>query len=198
MSASESNGATGDERPLRPIERRLGIEGAPDRSENLLEWLYALRDYQRTHQRNGAWLIKGKDLPWEHNRQGKMKWFLHPALDNTSIRSMLFLMQEIPPAGKTGVQKTPGGQVLYIISGRGYTLLDGERYDWEAEDVVNIPIRANGVNVQHVNIDRHDPVVFVQAEINLMDMLGVDRGAELEQVEVAPDYPGQEPPRGGS
>ena|SRR5579859_2599627 len=174
----------------RPVKGRLGIEPAQDRSENLLEWLYQLRDYQREHQRNGAWLIKGKDLPWERNRQGKMKWFLHPALDNTSIRSMLFVMQEIPPGGKSGVQKTPGGQVLYIISGRGYTLLDGERFDWEAEDVVNIPIRANGVHVQHVNIDRHEPVVFVQAEINLMDMLGVDRGSELEQVENAPDYEG--------
>jgi len=177
-------------RRARSVQGRLGIEPAADRSENLLEWLYQLRDYQREHQRNGAWLIKGKDLPWERNRQGKMKWFLHPALDNTSIRSMLFLMQEIPPGGKSGVQKTPGGQVLYVISGRGYTLLDGERFDWEAEDVVNIPIRANGVRVQHVNIDRREPVVFVQAEINLMDMLGVDRGSELEQVENAPEYGG--------
>jgi gentisate 1,2-dioxygenase len=177
-------------RGARSVKGRLGIEPAADRSENLLEWLYQLRDYQRQHQRNGAWLIKGKDLPWERNRQGKMKWFLHPALDNTSIRSMLFVMQEIPPGGKSGVQKTPGGQVMYIVSGRGYTLLDGERFDWEAEDVVNIPIRANGVHVQHVNIDRREPVVFVQAEINLMDMLGVDRGSELEQVENAPDYEG--------
>jgi gentisate 1,2-dioxygenase len=191
-TSSSERGATTtmSTRRARSVKDRLGIEPAEDRSENLLEWLYQLRDYQREHQRNGAWLIKGKDLPWERNRQGKMKWFLHPALDNTSIRSMLFLMQEIPPRGKSGVQKTPGGQVLYIISGRGYTLLDGERFDWEAEDVVNIPIRANGVNVQHVNIDRREPVVFVQAEINLMDMLGVDRGSELEQVENAPDYEG--------
>src|SRR5438067_8644025 len=89
-------------RKVRPVKRRLGVEPAEDRSPNLLEWLYQLRDYQREHQRNGAWLIKGKDLPWEHNRQCKMKWFLHPALDNTSIRSMLFLMQDIPPRGKSG------------------------------------------------------------------------------------------------
>ncbi|MBI2756845.1 MAG: hypothetical protein HYX52_09060 [Chloroflexi bacterium] len=188
MSTPTQHGEAPDERTVRPVDQRLGIPTAADRSENLLEWLYQLRDYQREHQRNGAWLIKGRDLPWEYNRQGKMKWFLHPALDNTSIRSMLFSMQEIPPGSKTGVQKTPGGQVLYIISGRGHTLLDGERHDWEAEDVVNIPIRANGVHVQHVNIDRREPVVFVQAEINLMDMLGVDRGSELEQVEAAPGF----------
>jgi gentisate 1,2-dioxygenase len=177
-------------RATRPVERRLGVPPAADRSENLLEWLLRLRDYQRQHQRNGAWLIKGKDLPWEHNQQGKMKWYLHPAIEDTSIRSMLFFMQEIPPGGRSGVQKTPGGQVLYILQGRGYTLLDGVRHDWEAEDVVNIPIRANGVHVQHVNIDRRAPVVFVQADLNLVDILGVDRGAEFEQVEPAPDYAG--------
>jgi gentisate 1,2-dioxygenase len=178
-------------REVRPVERRLGIPPARDRSENLLEWLFELRDYQRQHQRNGAWLIKGKDLPWEHNRHGKMQWYLHPGLEGTSIRSMLFLKQEIPPRGRTGVQKTPGGQVMYILQGRGYTLLDGQRHDWEVDDVVNIPIRADGVHVQHVNIDRREPVVFVQADLNLVDVLGVDRGAEFEQVESAPDEKGR-------
>jgi gentisate 1,2-dioxygenase len=187
MTARNQDGKQPGARAVRPAERRLGVPPARDRSENLLEWLFKVRDYQRQHQRNGAWLIKGKDLPWEHNRHGKMQWYLHPALEDTSIRSMLFLKQEIPPRGRTGVQKTPGGQVMYILQGRGYTLLDGERHDWEAEDVVNIPIRANGVHVQHVNIDRREPVVFVQADLNLIDILGVDRGAEFEQVEPAPD-----------
>ena len=73
---------------IRSTEANVGVAYAA-RSENLLEWLYQLRDRQRQHQRQGAWLIKGRDLPWENNRQGKMKWFLHPALDNTSIRSMI-------------------------------------------------------------------------------------------------------------
>ncbi|HLY67272.1 MAG TPA: hypothetical protein VKU60_17170, partial [Chloroflexota bacterium] len=83
--------------------------------------------------------------------------------------------------------KTPGGAAMYIIEGRGYTLLDGVRYDWQAEDVVNIPIRSEGVVVQHVNSDRQRPVRFVSAELNLMDILGVDRGSAFEQVEDAPD-----------
>ena len=86
---------------IRSTEENVGIPQA-DRKENLLEWLYQLRDRQRQHQRQGAWLIKGRDLPWENNRQGKMKWFLHPALDNTSIRSMIVFEQEIPPGGRSG------------------------------------------------------------------------------------------------
>jgi len=174
---------------LRPSGKALGLPPAKSR-ENLLDWLYALRDHQREHQGKGAWLIRGSDLKWEHNRQGKMKWFLHPALEDTSIRSMLVFEQEIPPGGKSGVQMTPGGACMYIIEGRGYTLLDGERHDWQAADVVQIPLRRDGVKVQHVNIDLRRPVRFVSAEVNMLDVLGVDRGAALEQIEDAPDYEG--------
>jgi len=176
---------------IQPTEENLGIEYS-DRADNLLEWMYRLRDRQREHQGKGAWLIKGRDLSWESNRQGKMKWFLHPALDNTSIRSMIVFEQEIPPGGRSGAQKTPGGSVLYILAGKGYTLLNGERHDWQAEDLVNIPIRAEGVVVQHVNTDPRRPVRFISADLNLVDILGVDRGAELEQIEAAPDSEGNE------
>jgi quercetin dioxygenase-like cupin family protein len=174
---------------IRSTEENLGAAYA-DRGENLLEWLYRLRDRQREDQRKGAWLIKGRDLRWESNRQGKMKWFLHPALNRTSIRSMIVFEQEIPAGGRSGAQKTPGGSVLYILEGKGYTLLDGVRHDWQAEDLVNIPIRAQGVVVQHVNADPRRPVRFVSADLNLVDILGVDRGAELEQIEAAPDGDG--------
>jgi quercetin dioxygenase-like cupin family protein len=174
---------------IRSTEENLGAAYA-DRGENLLEWLYQLRDRQREHQRKGAWLIKGRDLRWESNRQGKMKWFLHPALNSTSIRSMIVFEQEIPAGGRSGAQKTPGGSVLYILEGKGFTLLDGERHDWQAEDLVNIPIRAGGVVVQHVNADPLRPVRFISADLNLVDILGVDRGAELEQIEAAPDGDG--------
>ena len=174
---------------VQPTEENLGIEYS-DRADNLLEWMYRLRDLQREHQGKGAWLIKGRDLPWESNRQGKMKWFLHPALNNTAIRSMIVFEQEIPAGGRSGAQKTPGGSVLYILEGKGFTLLDGERHDWQAEDLVNIPIRTGGVVVQHVNADPRRPVRFISADLNLVDILGVDRGAELEQIEAAPDSDG--------
>ena len=175
------------DQPQRSPDEPLGMPGAT-REDNLLDWLYKLRDKQREQKKQSAWLIKGKDLNWERNSQGKMKWYLHPALDDACIRSMLFFQQEIPPGGRTGAQMTPGGAVMFIMQGRGYTTLDGVRHDWEAEDVVNIPIRTNGVVVQHFNADMHEPVVFICADLNLIDLLGVDRGAALEQIEDAPDY----------
>jgi hypothetical protein len=162
-------------------------------SENLLDWIFRLRDKQRDQQSKGSWLVRGKDRPWENNRQGTMKWLLHPALDDACIRSMLFFEQEIAPDSKTGVQLTPGGHCIYILEGRGYTLLDGVRHDWQAEDIVQIPLRRDGVKVQHVNTDLRRKVRFVCAELNLLDTLGVDRGAALEQMEDAPEYTQQSP-----
>jgi hypothetical protein len=178
-----TTGGTDDRRT--PAEH-LGMPAAT-RDDNLLEWLFELRDRQRASQRGAAWLIKGNDLPLERNRQGLMRWFLHPALNNIALRSMLFFQQEIPPGGQSGVQRVPGGSVLYIISGRGHTLLDGERHDWVAEDVVNIPIRIGGCVIQHVNDDPQQRAVFIQADVNTVDSLGVDRGATFEQLEAAPD-----------
>jgi gentisate 1,2-dioxygenase len=174
------------ERKQRSPGAPLGAT-APAKEQNLLEWLYELRDHQRAHRTKGAWLIKGKEVPWEKNRQGNMQWYLHPALEDTAIRSMIFFRQEIPPGGRSGAQKSPGGQVIYIVQGRGYTTLDGVRHNWEAEDVVNIPIRSDGVVVQHFNRDKHEPVVLVCADLNLADLLGLDRGSALEQVEPAPE-----------
>jgi gentisate 1,2-dioxygenase len=173
------------DRDRRSPETPLGIPPA-SRVDNLLDWLYALRDRQRQLQRNGAWIIKGKDVPWEENDQGRMQWYLHPAIEGTAIRSMMFFRQEIAPGSRSGAQRTPGGQIIYVIKGRGYTMLDDDRHDWEAEDVINIPIRSEGVVVQHFNLDKEEPVVLIQAELNLADLLGLDRGSELEQVEKAP------------
>ncbi len=172
-------------RKQRSPEASLAIPAEPQ--ANLLESLYALRDHQRAHRSKGAWLIKGKDVPWENNRQGKMQWYLHPAIEDTAIRSMMFFRQEILPGGRSGAQRTPGGQVFYVVKGRGYTLLDGVRHDWEAEDVVNIPIRADGITMQHFNRDKREPVLMICADLNLADFLGLDRGSALEQVEPAPE-----------
>lgn len=177
------------ERPTRAPED-LVMPAGGEQPKDLLEWLFKLRDLQREQRGRGTWLIRGKDLKWEQNRQGTMKWFLHPALDDSCIRSMLFFEQRIEPGSKTGVQLTPGGHCIYILEGRGYTLLDGERHDWQAEDIVQIPLRRDGVKMQHVNADLRQPVRFVCAELNLLDTLGVDRGAALEQIEDAPEYKG--------
>lgn len=171
------------------VAPRLMALGTRDQSvpreENLLEWLYALRDAQRAEGERALCVARGRELPWEDNSQGRMKWYLHPAMQGTAIRALIVYVQEIPAGGRTGVQRVPGGSVLFMLQGSGYTWLDGERHDWQAGDCLNLPIRRDGVAVQHVNLAPAQPAAFVSVDLNLVDVLGVDRGAVFEQLQPA-------------
>ena len=161
--------------------------GRAVRSKTLLDWLFELRDTQRALREEAPAVLKARDVPWEWNANGKMQWFLHPAMERTAIPSLVVYVQEIPPGGRTGRQRVPGGAVLFMLRGKGYTLLDGERHDWEAEDCLNLPIRPQGTVVQHVNQEAERSAAFISVELSLVHTLGVDRGSAFEQIEMAPE-----------
>ena len=129
-----------------------------DRKEELAKhnfWdeLLALRDEQRVQRGKGMAVIKQGGLPQEINRQGLMRWYLHPAIKDTVLNTQIFYEQEIPPGSRSGRLKFQGGQVIMILEGSGYTLVDGVKHAWEEGDVLNLPLRARGIIVQHFNPD---------------------------------------------
>ena len=158
-------------------------------THSLYSELIRLRDEDRNRRVRGLTVVKGSLLSWEKNPQGIMKWYLHPSKEDTAIQSLLIFLQEIPPGSKSGIQKYQGGVVIYILEGRGYTNIDGEKYAWEAGDVVQLPLRPKGIVYQHVNTDRQSPVRFIACEPNYVHALGVDRGSGFEQILPSPDYP---------
>ena len=78
--------------------------------------------------------------------------------------------------------------MIYILEGKGYTLIDGVKHHWQAGDVLNLPLRGNGIIVQHFNDDPDKPARFVAAEPNWFECATVDRGSGFEQIEDAPEY----------
>jgi gentisate 1,2-dioxygenase len=158
-------------------------------SENLLDEILRKRDEWRQRMSKAIHLVKGSDLPWEWNRQGKMKWYLHPSHQDRAIRSLMVFTQEIPPLSNTGKQKHQGGLVHYILEGRGFTMLNGTKHDWEEGDCIILPTFPDGVEYQHFNTDPDKPVLFIAAQANLFDALGVDMGSGFEQLEDAPKHP---------
>jgi len=157
---------------------------------NFWDELLKMRDEQRAQRKNGLQVIRGASLPQEINRQGLMRWYMHPAIKDTILNTHLFFEQEIPPGSRSGRLKFQGEQVMYILEGKGYTLLDGVKHHWAAGDVVNLPLRKQGIVIQHFNEDPDKPVKFVAAEPNLLDCASVDRGSGFEQIEDAPEYRG--------
>lgn len=152
------------------------------------EELIQLRDKERKRIDNAAVCVRQRELPWEVNPQGVMKWYLHPNISSTAHKFLIFYAQQIPPGSRSGKQKCQGGIVVVIIEGRGYTVMDETRYDWKQGDLLQIPIKRDGITFQHFNASTDEPVLLIAAEPNLVATTGVDRGSGFEQLEAAPDY----------
>lgn len=150
--------------------------------------LIELRDEQRANRKNGVQAVRGDELPLENNRQGLMRWYLHPDIKDTVLSTFMFFKQEIPPGSRSGRLKFQGGQVMFILEGRGHTLIDGVKHPWEAGDLLNLPLKADGIVVQHINDDQVQTAIFIAAEPNWFACTGVDRGSGFEQIEDAPEY----------
>ena len=88
------------------------------KNDNLLDALFELRDRYREQAKRGVKIVRGDELPWEINRQGKTRWYMHPAKNDTVIRSLVIYVQEIEPGGHSGKQASPGGIVHYMLEGK--------------------------------------------------------------------------------
>jgi gentisate 1,2-dioxygenase len=157
---------------------------------NMNGWdeLLALRDKQRENRKTAVQVVRLSELPLESNQQGLMRWYLHPSITDTILSTLAIYRQEIPPGSRSGRLKFQGGQILFIVAGRGYTLLDGVKHAWEAGDVLNLPTKRDGIVVQHFNDDPATTAVFMAVEPNLFAATGVDRGCGFHQLEQSPDY----------
>jgi gentisate 1,2-dioxygenase len=169
---------------------RKDLKERKERLAKVNHWdeLLALRDRQREQTKNAIQVVKESELPLEVNRQGLMRWYLHPSIKDTALSVMLFFQQEIPPGSRSGRLKFQGGQVMMILEGKGYTTIDGVKHHWQAGDVVNLPLRSDGIIVQHFNTDPDNPAKFIAAEPNWVEATTVDRGSGFEQLEDAPEY----------
>src|ERR1700689_4219965 len=114
-------------------------------SRNFWGELLNMRDEQREHLKTAIQVVKGSQLPQEVNRQGLMRWYLHPAITDTILSTLMFFEQELPPGSRSGRYKFQGEQWIYIIEGKGHTLIDGVKHPWEAGDVLNLPVRKPGI-----------------------------------------------------
>jgi quercetin dioxygenase-like cupin family protein len=155
---------------------------------NLYDELIELRDKQRDQRSTSIAVIRGKDLPQERNRQGLFEWYLHPLLDDTVINTEMIARQEIPPGSRSGRQRYQGGQVIFVLEGRGYTLIDEVKHTWKQGDMITLPLKVEGVVFQHVNTDEEKSARLLLVEPNLVHTVGVDRGCGFEQMDDCPEY----------
>ena len=172
----------------RREEKEMSDRSTRPRELTKYQQLIDLRDKERERIANASVCANGRELPLEINPQGMLKWYMHPAIDSTTHKFLIFYSQEIPPASRSGKQRHQGGVVFVVVEGSGYTVIDRQRHDWKKNDVLQLPIKPDGVVFQHFNASDKEPALLIAAEPNLTATTGVDRACGFEQLEAAPEY----------
>jgi quercetin dioxygenase-like cupin family protein len=136
---------------------------------------------------SGEWVVTRDSLVSEQTPYGRLRWYLHPELEDRCTRALYFHELEIPVGSRSGRILHPGGIVHLVVEGSGYTELDGESHEWEAEDVIVIPPRTSGNRFQHVNTGP-SAARLVVAWPNYDGALGPGLGTGLRVLEPAPEW----------
>src|ERR1700719_2851203 len=93
------------------------------------------------------------DNPYERiMRQRKLLFYLDPVtFKDTPLQHWRVFIHDIRT--RSGKHRHQGGLVIYVLEGRGYSVVDGERKDWEKGDLVLLPMKPGGVVHQHFNLN---------------------------------------------
>jgi quercetin dioxygenase-like cupin family protein len=167
---------------MAEVERtRVRERGAPAGSSYELAMRLDREFAER--QMNGRIVLKLEDCPQTLTRQGRLRMYLDLTVKDTPLQNWVVFTHEVRTY--SGKHRHQGGLVIYVISGRGYSVVDGERIDWEKGDLVLLPLREKGVEHQHFNTDPENPALWM-AFIHLPIKEYV--ASEMTQSEESPEY----------
>ncbi|GGG02022.1 cupin domain-containing protein [Paenibacillus abyssi] len=151
---------------------------------NIYEMALKYRKDFNDRQVSGRLLVKGKDAEVQLSRQGYIQYLLSGLyFKDTALQTWQVFVHDIKK--QSGKHRHQGGLVLFILEGRGWSVVDGIRYDWEEGDLVPLPLKPGGVEHQHFNGDPEKGCKWI-AFINypLFD----EAASELVQSEVNEDF----------
>jgi hypothetical protein len=142
------------------------------------------RSHERA-QRNamGRIVCRLGDCPQQLTRQGRLRYYLGPTTEDTPLRDWIIFTHEIRTV--SGKHRHQGGLIIYVIDGTGYSVVDGERYDWEKGDLVLLPLREKGVEHQHFNTNPEKPALWIAF---IHEPTWEFFASEMTQTEVSPEY----------
>lgn len=165
-------------------ERELERSREPESKEAYFyEGLMRLWREARESAQTGRVVIRAREQPWEQNRQGLAKNYLHPLVLDTADHGWNVFIHDIRT--HSGMHRHQGGLAIYVIEGKGWTVVDGVRHDWEEGDLLLLPVKPGGCEHQHFNGEYGKPCKWLAfIYLHYIDRLG----SELSQTKVSPDY----------
>lgn len=119
----------------------------------------------------GAKLLKGKEIPWETGRQGVLRFYHTEVMSGNTLDTIRLFVHEIRTHSGRHVHQ--GGFTLFVLRGKGYTVVDGVKHDWSEGDLILLPFKKGGVEHQHYNTDNKPSRWLAFSSIPMGDMVGV-------------------------
>jgi quercetin dioxygenase-like cupin family protein len=144
-------------------------------------------------------VVKPEDTAWETTRDGRIRVLCSKDRNDVRVFSVDVYEQEIPAGSRSGKHWHMADEVLYVVSGNGYSLhweVEAEiaekyyarvakeptRHEFTAGDTLYVP--QNTIH-QHFNASDDEPLVLVSVQNRLIKYLGYDKVVHLED---APEY----------
>jgi len=156
----------------------------PPLQENPYEATLRYRKALAERNNTGPVVLRAKQREFFQSRQGRLQYFLNPhAIKDTPLQTWTVFKHQIRT--HSGKHRHQGGIVIYVLDGKGYSVVDGERVDWEKGDLLLLPMKVGGVEHQHFNLDPGKPALWA-AFINIPVIEHL--ASELEQIEASPDF----------
>jgi len=110
------------------------------------------------HQKTGTILIK--QPPMITTPDDPIRWYMMPGgLKDRVLQDWVVFEEQVP--GESAKHTHQGGLIIFIKEGNGFSIVDGNRVDYSAGDVLVLPITPGGVEHQHFSIEGEVPFRFV-------------------------------------
>src|SRR5436309_1387948 len=139
------------------------------------EWLAVGGEIQDAFKR-APHVARDRDIPWVSTPQdAKVKLMMSEELGYVTPGSNV-LKAEIPVGWHT-VRHRHGEESMHILQGQGFSIIDGQRFDWHTGSTLQIPYRADH---QHFNTGIVPAVYISGMCFSLEKYLKI---ASLEQLE---------------
>ena len=119
---------------------------------------------------------------------GVLMNYVNPLTGGPVMQTIGASMQLLRPGERTKAHRHTGSFVYQVAKGRGYSIIAGQRFDWEAKDIFCLPSWAVH---EHANAsDSEDACLFAFSDLPVMRALG------LYRVEAFGDNGGHQPVEG--
>jgi hypothetical protein len=140
----------------------------------------------RERSLTGKVVVKPADRPFQSTRQGYLCYMLsRNHWKETALKDWNVFIHDI--RRHSGKHRHQGGLVIFVVEGEGYTIVNGERIDWQAGDLILLPIQPGGCEHQHFNRYADQSCKWIAFNYK---PLHDEVASFTEQREEAPDFAG--------